>query len=416
MPRTTASAAILGLATLCASAAGQPPGEVPMAEGVRLPQALASAELHFSKAGDKLLVVRHYAEGTAPLVTVHDVKRDQRSIYFPLSSPDLISTAHPDARRFGVSAGFSPDGSVMVTTAFRAARLWDVGKGHNGFWPTPVALDLPGSALAAFTKDGKQLLTASLAGGEKQKEQARFEVRLWDVGARKWAGEPGTVGVPGRIGPRPTLRGLALAPDGASFLTAAGSIKSDAESVQLWDANTLKPAGEPLPATGSAYRFGPDGKSVLAVSRREVALWDVTARKLVCALPTPEVAKNWPSPLFDFRSRPWVAVHPSGTGVLYRQGNQVKLWDLDGGKPVEKLAMKHPGPVYWVAVSHDGKLAATACEGPNEILVWTLETGKPLLRVPHPGLVKAMEFSPDGRLLATADAGDVHLWNLGAKN
>lgn len=416
MPRTTALAALIALALMCASSAGQPPADLPEAEGVRLPQALTSAELLFAPAGDKLLIVRHYGEGTAPLVTVHDVKRDPgRSAYFPLSSPDLISPAHTDARRFGISAGFGPGGNVVVTTGFRTARVWDISKGQNGFWPTPVALDLPGSSLSAFTQDGKQLLTASLVGGEKLKEQTQVEVRLWDVGARKWSGALAATTVPGRLGPRPTMRGLTFAPDGTTFLTAAGSMKSDAECVQFWDAKTLKPIGDPLPASGSAFHFAPDGKRLLAIARHEVALWDIPAHKPICALPTPEVAKNWPSPLYNLRSRPWVAVHPNGTSVLYRQGDEAKLWDLTGEKPTEKVTLKQSGPVYWVAISPDGKRAGTARERPDEVLVWSLETGKPLLKIPHSGKVEAMAFSPDGQLLATASAGDVHLWTLGAK-
>jgi WD40 repeat protein len=210
---------------------------------------------------------------------------------------------------------------------------------------------------------------------------------------------------------------LAFSPDGTSFLTAAGTTKSDAKSVQLWDTKTLKPAGEPLPAAGGAFYFGPDGKTLLAVSRGEIVCWNLTTRKPVCAMPTPEVPKgqDFPTSLYSFQSRPWFAVHPNGTSVLYRQGKQVKLWDLGGEKPAEKVTLTHPGPVYWVAISHDGKRAATACERPDEVTVWNLETGKPILKVPHAGSVEAMEFSPDGRWLATASPGDVHLWNLEPK-
>jgi WD40 repeat protein len=374
-----------------------------------------SAELRFSAAGDKLLVVRHYVQrNNAPLVTVHDVRREPnqgRLIYFPLSSPDLIDQ-DPRARRFGVSAAFGPGGNVVATTSFGTARLWDISRGHKGPWPRPVAMELPGSAEAAFTKNGKHLLTASLVGGEELRGKAQLEVRLWDAGTGKQVDGPGTAAVPDRVSPRPTMLALAFAPDESFFLTAAGGGQSDAKSVQLWDAKTLKPRGEPLPAAGSAYYIGPDGKTLLAVARRETALWDLAARKLVCTLPTPEVAKGGPNPQYHLVTRPWVAAHPNGTSVLYRKGDQVTLWDLSGEKPAEKLALKHPGRVYWLAISHDGKRAATACEGSDEVLVWSLETGKPVLRIPETGTVEAMEFSPDGRALATANAGDVHIWNL----
>jgi WD40 repeat protein len=85
---------------------------------------------------------------------------------------------------------------------------------------------------------------------------------------------------------------------------------------------------------------------------------------------------------------------------------------MSGEKPVEMVALKHPGQVYWLAISHDGKLAATACSQPDGVYVWNLETGKAILKIPHNGKVEAMEFSPDGLLLATANAADVQLWDL----
>jgi WD40 repeat protein len=415
----TASAALLALVLVCASSVAQPRADLPVAKGTTLPQALTSAELRFSAASDKLLVVRQYGEGTAPLLTVHDARPDARipgrSVFFPLSSPDLIGTA--GARRSGVSAEFGPSGNVLVTMSSRTVRLWDISKGQNGRWPAPVTLDLPGSALATFTKDGKQLLTASLIGSGKIGEKAQCEVKLWDVGSGKPTGEPSVATVPAPIRmPPTTMRALLLAHDGSFFLTVAGAAWLDAQSVQLWEAKTLKPIGEPLDVPGSLFSLGSDGKTLLAVSRHEIALWELATRKRVSALPSPpEVAKAWPSSLDGLRSRPWFAIHPNGTSVLCREDDQAKLWDLSGEKPMEKVTLKHPGQVSWIAISHDGKQAATACEQPNEALVWNLETGKPLLKIPLKGKVMAMEFSPDGRLLATADAGDVQLWNLDTK-
>ncbi len=418
MPRKTASLALLAQTLLCcATSTGQLPADLPEAVGERFPQALTSAELRFSEANDKLLVVRHFGEGLMPLVTIHDAKPQGssfhgRSIYFPLSSPDLfINNATSAVRRRGVLASLSTDGKVLATSSFRIVRLWDISRGQKGLWPTPVTLDLPGSALATFTKDSKQLLTASIIGGMKLREKAEFEVKLWDVGSGKPIGEPGTATVPDlamRGAPRDTLQSLAFAPDGATFLTAAGSSNSDAQSVQFWDAKTLKPIAEPLPAAGFVHRFGRNGKTLLVVSTREIALWDIANRKPSCTLPTPEIAKNRP-----------FAIHPNGTSVLYAKEDEVQWWDLSGEKPVAKQTLKHteqiPGSIYWVAISHDGKRAATARENSDDVLVWSLETGKPVLKIPHKERVMAMEFSPDGRILATADAGDVRLWNLDIK-
>ncbi len=78
------------------------------------------------------------------------------------------------------------------------------------------------------------------------------------------------------------------------------------------------------------------------------------------------------------------------------------------------------GPESWQSTpSATSKQAATAAADPHELLVWDLETGKRLLKVPYgpqDGFVRAMEFSPDGRLLATVtERGGVQLWNLALK-
>lgn len=432
MPRTTASAALLAIALVCASLAGQPSADLPVAKDTALPQALIAAELRFSATGDKLLVVRQYGEGTTPLVTIHDAgpgRKHGRSTYFPLIYPDLysINNVTPGFRPRGISATLSPDGNFLATSSFKFVRLWDLSKeGEKGWWPPkPVTLDFPGSAAVAFTKDGKQLLTASIIGGMKLREKAEFEVKLWDVGSGKPIGEPGTATAPDiamRGAPRDTLQSLAFAPDGASFLTAAGASNSDAQSVQLWDAKTLKPLGEPLPAAGLVHRFGRDGKTLLAVSTREIALWDIANRKPICTLPTPEIEKEMRRG-YDLshmtKWKPWFAIHTDGTSVLSAKDDEVQWWDLSGEKPVAKQTLRHsgeiPGNVYWVAISHDGKRAATARENSDEVLIWSLETGKPVIKIPHKQRVMAMEFSPDAQMLATADAGDVHLWNLDVK-
>ena len=74
-------------------------------------------------------------------------------------------------------------------------------------------------------------------------------------------------------------------------------------------------------------------------------------------------------------------------------------------------------------MSRNGKQAATVgAVGP--VLVWDLETGRPLLKIPlapatfrsdygqHDGGLKAMAFSPDGRLLAVVDGMGVRLWKI----
>jgi WD40 repeat protein len=238
MPRTTTPVAILALALLCcAPSVGQPPGNVPVAESVRLPQALTSAKLRFSPAGDKLLVVRQYGDGRTPLLTIHDTrpgpKQGQSTASPPLVYPDLVANnTHPDnVYLYGVTAAWGPDGNVLVTSSFRLVRLWNIRSSGRGYPPRPVMLNLPDSTLAAFTGGGKHILTASVVGEWRIGAKLQFEVRLWDVGSGKPIGEPSTTAVlyRGAHGPRcgasplPRTGGL---PDGGRGHWCGGHVRA----------------------------------------------------------------------------------------------------------------------------------------------------------------------------------------------
>jgi WD40 repeat protein len=403
----------------CASSQGQPPEDLPEAKGSSVSKPLVYVDLQFAKDSQRLLVVRLDSDKSTHLVRVYDTQIGRRfgdRRYIPLLFPDIYSpdNAKPGYRQLDGSAKLCSDGNSVVTYSRGIVRIWDNAKEGKGSWPPkPVTLEHPGEVMVAFTKDNKQLLTTSLTSDMRFGAEVKMELKLWEAESGKQVGETVTTTV-GRIPqiPGASLKSLTLSPDGTVFLTAIGTQHDEAKSVQFRDTKTLKSLGEPLPAAGSRFSISPDGKTLIAISRSELSVWNIADRKKVCSLPTPEVVKNEPSPVFNFRYKPWFAIHPNGKSVLYRKDDHVRLYDMSGEKPVEKLALKHPGQVYWLAISHDGKLAATACSQQDGVYVWNLETGKAILKIPHVGKVEAMEFSPDGLLLATANAADVQLWDL----
>jgi WD40 repeat protein len=210
------------------------------------------------------------------------------------------------------------------------------------------------------------------------------------------------------------MKALLWAPDEKSFLTAYSGQILEAKSIQFWDAAAMKPVGEPLPAVGDAHHFGRDGRTLLVVSKSEICLWDLVNRKPIGKLFTPEIAKRWiPWPQRRITDHRWAAVHPDATSVLFTDRAQAQLWDLSGETPQKKRVLEHAQNIYWVSIARDGKQAATACR--DQILVWNLDTGKPLLRIPHDGQIRAMEFSPDSRLLATVKESGIQVWRVDAE-
>ena len=78
----------------------------------------------------------------------------------------------------------------------------------------------------------------------------------------------------------------------------------------------------------------------------------------------------------------------------------LKIWDSATGK-LRNTLTSDSGAVYGVAISPDGKIAATGTED-HTIVLWDLATGKKLAAYTgHSGPVHAVAFSPDGKFLAT---------------
>ncbi|MGL4552383.1 MAG: WD40 repeat domain-containing protein, partial [Gemmataceae bacterium] len=88
----------------------------------------------------------------------------------------------------------------------------------------------------------------------------------------------------------------------------------------------------------------------------------------------------------------------------------VRVWDAPSGKELRSFKAD-AGTVYGLALSPDGRLAATA--GRDGLRVWEVATGR---EQKHPAMGQhscvAVAFSPDGKLIASGDGGTVTLWEL----
>ena len=138
-----------------------------------------------------------------------------------------------------VNAYASPDNHTAVVFTFGRFSLVDLDNGrvlHEG--------DAPDVFTGEFSPDGRRLAVADSFGG----------VRVLDVETGEWLG-PLRVGHPGEIFV------VAYAPDGATFVTAAGG------AIVFWDAATGAPLNRVFPGRPSDGRmtptYLPDGHTVL---------------------------------------------------------------------------------------------------------------------------------------------------------
>jgi tetratricopeptide (TPR) repeat protein len=182
----------------------------------------------------------------------------------------LTASADGSARRWDAATGqplgptvthgatnmaFSPDGMFLVAASNddTAARFWDTMNGA----PTGLSVPVPrGVAWLAFSRDGRNLLTASGDG----------TVRLWDARHGRPIGAP--------VVQRAKIFTVEISPDGKKILSGFGE-----KSARVWaSAATGQPLGPSLghPASVVKAVFSPDGRTAATVTDgREALLWDV---------------------------------------------------------------------------------------------------------------------------------------------
>jgi len=203
--------------------------------------------------------------------------------------------------------------------------------------------------------------------------------------------------------PPNAIDAVAFSPDGK---TAASASKNN--TVQLWDVQTSRPIGEPLPhdAQVFALAFSPDSKLLISGSA------DKTVRRWNASTSRPEgEAIHHPELLWA------MALSPDGqtlltAGGLARSPSASRLWNLPDGKPLG-APLQHQGMVQAAAFSPQGNTVLTGGDDGNARL-WDAVTGSPLSEpLRHPGPVRSVAFSKDGALMATgSEDGTVRLWDV----
>ncbi|HUQ70500.1 MAG TPA: Gfo/Idh/MocA family oxidoreductase, partial [Planctomycetaceae bacterium] len=238
--------------------------------------------------------------------------------------------------KFGQVDGlaFSPDGQRLAIGGYQTLQLWDAVSGK-------VVRELSGHrgvvTGVAFSPDGQRLVSTS------DDESAR----IWTVA------DGASIPLAGHQFP---VHGVAWSADGQRIVTAAGDEfrPTKAGEVILRDAGgtALKTLTDHKRAALSAA-FSPDGRWLVSGGLDERALvYDLRDDKLLG--------------FFGGHQRPVNALvfHPTGKAVLSvgggraMGGNTFRVWRPEDGAEYA-VGEVHEGKVVSVAVSPDGKLAAT---------------------------------------------------------
>jgi WD40 repeat protein len=296
------------------------------------------------------------------------------------------------------SVAVSPDGCIALLAAREYNRAWlcDTATGRLVGRPLEHPLDFrraQGVGAAAFTPDGRRVVTVSRAG-----------VRFWDAATGESAGQP--------LPHQGILQMAVFSPDGKTLLTADQTLRD--QRPRLWDVATGKQNGEPLEQGGTTFAavFSPDSRLVATAGRNSVArLWEAATGRPVG------------QPLRHGHEVNAIAFSPDGEAVLTGSADQsAQLWGVATCKPVGRRLL-HVSPVTAVAFTPDGRaLLTTEAKSLGVVTagstthLWDRATGKPLGQ-PLPGLLitpSGPGSLPPGRTALLRSGNEARLWELPA--
>jgi WD40 repeat protein len=309
-----------------------------------------------------------------------------------------------------LSAAFSPDGKKVVTASLDGtARVWITSSGQQ----TAVLRghEHPVS-FAAFSPDGKRVVTAS-------ESDWTAPARVWDAGSGRQTA---------------VLQGQ-TDQEADAALRAERIVFPGHKAARLWDVATgrqtailrglrgwvelaaFSPDGRRIvtaPGKKSAA-FSPDGQRVVTVSEEETRFGGTTSKETLARLWDTGSGKETAVLRGHTDRVESVAFCPDGKRVVTASRDRTaRVWDADTGREMVKLA-GHKLNVESAAFSPDGKRVVTASSD-HTARVWDADTGQETaVLAGHSEYLFSAVFSPDGKRVLTASYDKTaRIWDAGS--
>jgi WD40 repeat protein/tRNA A-37 threonylcarbamoyl transferase component Bud32 len=376
--------------------------------------------VRFSADGRRALAVLHTGGVLAWDLAGGRKEADCRAFWQSLRGHFASAVFSPDGRLFAVTYAGNldvthdvpnpkPGGDARTYLHYtdRVVRVGELAtgkqvallKGHKGRVVT-----------AAFSPDGKRILTASRDG----------TARVWDVAT----GRELLVLRAGRLG----LHSAQFSPDGRRILTLTTDWQQDSRYLEREATNpahVIDPPDVEDPADpavvarrGKASSVGgqsdPYGGGVNEMASGAPKVFDTATGRLLATLERSALARYYG----DSRCT-CAAFSPDGERVFTGRAGFAFgfVWEAATGKVLTRLRDGEFHTIVAAVFSPDGSRLAAVIVEPDDkshvrVRVWDPATGKEVARTDASDqAVQALRFSPDGRLLLAADGRVARAWD-----
>jgi len=340
--------------------------------------------------------------------------RESGKTTLTLDCPAMVSAVawSPDGRRLATAG---KDYNIYIWEAATGRQL-NVLSGHS-VYITSVAFNQAGNLLASASFDdvirlwdansGRQLASHPGSSWQIQFRQDDHYLAGWQEGSRYGFLE---------VGYSREYRRLHVPRD--HFYSSRPAFSADGRmlaastegTVHLWETASGQEIGSFALPQCDALVFPSDGRSLITVDRI-----NGVRQRMLEPLGGPAAAA-WrlgpPRPVFDASMLQDAALTPDGRHLAVTQQPTGQAFVLDLQKPPAKVVLDGHPQVNRIALSPDGRWAATASWKNPLVKIWDAESGD-CVRTWNGPARTFVAFSPDNRWLATSSTAN-QWWSVGS--
>lgn len=306
---------------------------------------------------------------------------------------------HPASIR---DAAISPDGGLIaVGCGNHQVLVWNLQSGVAHC--PPLEHDDPVTKVV-FSSNGRYLATVA---GDRTGRRGPGSVRIWNAATGRIASpilrhQPrddrpippeDPEASPGVVIPHTgVILDVDWDPESAQLITAG-----DDRTARLWRIPEGVQIGEPISRADNVIsaKFNPDGRSIIVMTGKDVAVLDATTRKEI-----------WPALEFGVLGR-HAEFSNDGKRLLIVSSDKAVVCDVASGEQIAAFAEE--GPIADAAFNAEATRVIVGRVGDDTARVWSIDEARWLTQpLPQPGLQR-VGFLPDG-LRAWSSGADVRVW------